>query len=84
MNISSVVVRTRPERAAAVRARLAELPGIEIHAATPEGRLVATIEDTTTALAADTFVRLHDVEGVLSVAMVYQYSDESPVEEAQA
>jgi len=84
MNISSVIVRARPEQSAAVRSQLSALPGVELHAVTSDGRMVATIEDTNTALAADTFIRLHDLKGVVSVVMVYQYSDDSPVEEAQA
>jgi len=51
------------------------------HAVTPEGRIVITVEDSTTSSAADTFVRLHSVPGVFSVSMVYQYSDEPNSEE---
>lgn len=82
MNISGIVLRTRPEHAGEVRATLAALPGVEVHAATSDGRLVLTLEDAGTASAADTFVRLHDIRGVMSVAMIYQYSDESGIQEA--
>lgn len=82
MNISGIVLRTRPEHAGEVRATLAALPGVEVHAATGDGRLVLTLEDAGTASAADTFVRLHDIRGVMSVAMIYQYSDESGIQEA--
>jgi len=81
MNISSVVIRTRPAEAEAVRAELARLPGVDIHALTGDGRIVITVEDSTTSSAADTFVRLHSVPGVFSVSMVYQYSDEPNSEE---
>jgi nitrate reductase NapD len=47
---------------------------VEIHAKTPEGKLVVTIEDDDTNSAADSYVALHNVPGVVSVAMVYQYS----------
>lgn len=76
MNISSVVIRTRPEQLETVRGRVAALPGVEVHAATPEGRLVVTLEDTSVATAADTFIRLHNVDGVLGASLVYQYSDD--------
>jgi nitrate reductase NapD len=82
MNISGIVLRTRPEHAEEVRATLAALPGVEVHAATGDGRLVLTLEDAGTASAADTFVQLHDIRGVMSVAMIYQYSDESGTQEA--
>ncbi len=82
MNISSVIIRTRPERVAAVRDSIADMPGVEVHAAEPDGRIVATIEDSEKQFAADTYVQLHQVPGVLSAAMIYQYSDDD--EEAQA
>ncbi len=82
MNISGIVLRARPARLEAVRSALAALPGVELHAATADGRIVITLEDAGTASAADTFVRLHDIRGVMSVAMIYQYSDESATGEA--
>ena len=39
MNISSVVIVAQPEEADRVAAMLAGLPGVEVHARTPEGRL---------------------------------------------
>lgn len=78
MNLSSVVLRVRPAELTDVRRALAALAGVEIHAATDDGRVVVTLEDAGTASAADTFVKLHDIRGVMSVAMIYQYSDESP------
>jgi nitrate reductase NapD len=80
MNISSVVLRARPEALGEVNGSLAALPGVEIHASTEDGRIVLTLEDAGTARAADTFVKLHDIHGVMSVAMIYQYSDESTQE----
>ena len=77
MNISSVVLRARPAALDGVRSALSILPGVEVHAATGDGRLVLTLEDAGTASAADTFVRLHDIPGVMSVSMIYQYSDDS-------
>ena len=76
MNISSVVIRTRPEQLAGVRASLAALPGVELHTETPDGRLVVTVEDTNVATAADTYLRLHNIDGVLGASLVYQYSDD--------
>lgn len=83
MNISSVIVQTRPERLADVRAALAALPGVELHAESPEGKLVITLEDDSTRTAADRYVDLNNIPGVLSAAMVYQFSDDiSEPEEA--
>jgi nitrate reductase NapD len=75
MDIASAVVHAAPGRAAEVRAQLERLSGVEIHAETPEGRFVVTIEDTVSTSAADAVMQLHHLDGVLNAAMVYQYSD---------
>ncbi len=84
MNLSSVVLRAKPAHLEAVRHALVALPGVEVHATTSDGKLVVTLEDTGTANAADTFVKLHDIRGVMSVAMIYQYSDEQGTQEASS
>ena len=75
MNISSVVVRAHPDKLSAVEASLRAIPGVEIHAVTAEARIAATIEDTNTGRAADTYVGLHHIPGVLAVTLIYQYDD---------
>ncbi|MBE9520290.1 MAG: chaperone NapD, partial [Proteobacteria bacterium] len=44
MNISSLVVHTHPQNAAVLQGELANLPGVDIHAANEDGRIVITIE----------------------------------------
>jgi periplasmic nitrate reductase NapD len=75
MNISSVVIRVRPERLAEVEAALRAMPGVEIHAVADANRLAVTLEDSDTARAADHFVALHAIPGVLTVTLIYQYDD---------
>jgi nitrate reductase NapD len=81
MNISSAIVHVAPRRVDAACAVLGAMRGVEIHARSAVGKVVVTIEDDDTNSAADTYVALHDVPGVLSVAMVYQYSDDGSVTE---
>jgi nitrate reductase NapD len=81
MDIASAVVHAAPGRRDEVRAGLERLRGIEIHAETPDGRFVVTAEDTPEGSAAEAIMQLHRLDGVLSAAMVYQYSDHQ--EEAQ-
>jgi periplasmic nitrate reductase NapD len=84
MNIGSAIVCALPNQAGAVRARLAGLPGVEVHGETGDGRFVVTVEDLPGAAVSDTVMQLHRLEGVLFAAMVYQYSDDGvPGEEAQ-
>jgi nitrate reductase NapD len=85
MNISSAILHIAPARLYEACAALLQMPGVEIHARTPEGKVVVTLEDEDTNSAADSYVALHGLPGVASVAMVYQYSgDESDTEEVEA
>lgn len=76
MNISSIVVHTYPRESSALQGRLAVLPGVDIHAATDDGRIIITIEDTPTSAPSETLMNVQNMQGVLSAAMVYNYSDE--------
>ena len=85
MNISSAIVHIVPARLDEACAALAGLPGVEIHARSPEGKVVVVLEDDDTESAANSYVALHGIPGVASVAMVYQYSDDKQdTEEVEA
>ena len=78
MNISGVIVHARPERVTDVEHALTAMTGVEVHAATDDGRLIVTVEDDDDRMLADTVMSLHNVPGVLSAAMVYhQFEDET-------
>jgi nitrate reductase NapD len=84
MNIAGLLVHAHPARRDAVRRRLAGLSGVEVHAASQDGRLIVTVEDTDDAPAADTVLALHRMEGVLSAAIVYHHFEPlSEVEETR-
>ena len=81
VNISSLVVRVRPDTCGAVCAALQRVPGLEV-TASDAGRIVVVTDHDATADAADTFVAIRAIEGVLSVSLVYQYGDDSsPISE---
>lgn len=85
MNISSVILYIAPDCLTEARGALTAMPGVEIHACTDEGKVVVTLEDHDNQSAADSYAALHNIAGVASVAMVYQYSDsDSETEEVQA
>lgn len=79
MNISSIVMHVASGHLSNVCSSLGAMPGVEIHAATKEGKVVLTIEDRNTRSASDSYIALHQVPGVLSVAMVYQFSDDESI-----
>lgn len=71
--IASAIVSSLPGRKETLRARLTALPGLEIHAETPDGRFIVTVEDTAAASAGDTLLALHRIEEVLAAALVSHY-----------
>ncbi len=76
MNISGILVHAVPERIETVRQALADMPGVEVHAATLEGKFIVTVEEDVKAIGR-TAMQFHTIEGVLSAAMIYHYCEEA-------
>lgn len=81
MNVSSVIVHTRDGQSAAVQALLQQQAGVEIHAASPEGKLIVTIETESDRETIAAYERLGQTGGVLSAAMVYHQFESEPDQE---
>ncbi len=75
MNLASLVVHTLPRDRERIADQILGLPGVEIHAATDDGRMVVTVEHDTSQVAADTLKAIHETRGVISAAITFQYSD---------
>ncbi len=75
-NVCGLLVHARPGMAVGVQARLAALPGVEVHARTTDDRLVVSVEDAPQCPCLETLTRLQDIEGVLATALVYQHTDQ--------
>ena len=75
LHIASLVVHAAPARLAAVQAALRGLAGVEVHAASPQGKLVVTLEQPSAAAMTDAVVAVHKLPGVLAAAIVYQCAD---------
>ncbi len=85
MNVIGVLVMTVPEHEDEVVARLAEMPGVEIHASTGDGRLVVTATDEDTALASDNLMAMQLMPHVIDASLVYHaYEPENDEPEAGA
>ena len=76
MKVASLVVRARPERVDPLRTEIAALPGSDVHAVQPEGRLIVTVDDHNAVSPAENIVRIHNLEGVIGVSLVYEYCDD--------
>ena len=76
MNISSILVQTHPQNSAVLQGELAQLSGVDVHAANKDGRIVITIEDTQDNSPADTLMNVQNMQGVLSASLIYNYCDD--------
>ena len=77
MNISSIIVHTYPQETDAMQLRLADLPGVYVHTATDDGRIIITVEDTPEEGApAKMLMDVQNMQGVLSATMIYNYCDD--------
>ncbi|MCX7897139.1 MAG: chaperone NapD [Rhodocyclaceae bacterium] len=81
MNISSLIVIPHPDQGGDVERGLLEIEGAEIHAISPDGKFVVTLEAEDDATTASLFDRVAALPGVMSAAMVYQHSEPNPDEE---
>ena len=80
MTICGVLVHAKTDLATRISTQLQTMPGVEIHAK-EQGRLVVTVSSEHDAKAADAILDMQRLDGVLSAALVYHYSD---MQESQA
>jgi len=78
MNISSLIVHAQASAREGVRASLARIPGVEVHAESADGKFVVTIEAETEGETAGLFDRIYLMDGVMSAAMVYHQFEADP------
>jgi nitrate reductase NapD len=73
-HISSAVVLALPERRHEVSVRLAEIPGVEVHA-DQGSRIIITIEGPSTGALGEALTRISLMDGVLAANMVFEHAD---------
>jgi nitrate reductase NapD len=78
LHVSSLVVHGRPERLDAIRAGLARLAGVEVHAAAPTGKLVVTLETESEDEIVARLTAISRLDGVLSATLVFHHVE--PIE----
>lgn len=79
MNITGILVSAQPGQTETLRVQLAAMAGVEVHAVTPEGRMVVTVERPTDAEMTGAFDAINRLPGVLAAALVYHHDE--PVDE---
>ncbi|MDW7774631.1 MAG: chaperone NapD [Desulfobulbaceae bacterium] len=76
MNISGIVIHARPQELSVLAGKLRDMPGVDVHTATEDGRIIITVEDTPENAPAETLMSVQNLPGVLNASMVYNYCDE--------
>ncbi len=81
MHISSIVAHVVPTAALRVRAAIDSVAGLEIHAATDDGKLVVTIEAPSEGESVALMDQVRALDGVIAVAMVFHQCETDPEQE---
>jgi nitrate reductase NapD len=76
-HIAGVVVHADPARLGDVRAAIDLMAGAEIHAVSDAGKMVVTLEAPSSRAIAAHLTCLHQLDGVLSAALVYQHNEDA-------
>lgn len=79
IHIASLVVHSTSKRAPSVAAVIAPMPGACVHATTPNGKLIVTLEASTADAMNALVTSIQRIDGVLSATLVYQCADSAEV-----
>lgn len=75
LHIASAVVHSTSKRAPRVAAAIAAMEGACVHATSPAGKLVVTLEAASAPAMTALVSAIQRIDGVLSAALVYQCAD---------
>ncbi len=75
-NLCSLLVHSQPEKLSDIKQTLEQLAGTEVHASTENHRLIVTVEAESRKVIAQQILNVQKIDGVLSAAMIYQFSDD--------
>lgn len=74
-HITSLVVHVLPARVALVASQIAVVPGAEVHAMAPEGKVIVTLEGAHSRVIVDAISAIQALDGVINATPVYQCAD---------
>ena len=75
VHISSLVVHATPKRMQSVEEAIVMLPGARVHGSSPNGKLVVTLDASSSDEMMSRITAIQRLDGVLSAALVYQCAD---------
>lgn len=75
LHIASLVVHAAPRRLVSISDFVSAMPGAVVHASSPKGKLVVTLEALSSEAVTQGVSTIQRLDGVLSAALVYQCAD---------
>jgi len=78
VHISSMVVHAMPDHLSDVKTNIEKLPGAEIYAESPNGKLVVVLESQTQTYITDVIEKIACLDHVMSTALVYHQIEPQP------
>ena len=75
LHIASLVVHARPTRVAALAREIGAMAQALVHATSPAGKLVVTLEAASAAQITDRMAQIQRLDGVFAATLVYQCAD---------
>lgn len=76
MNICSVIVHCKPEKAPAVKEELEKRDYVDVFGGVEEGKIIATIEGNGEKALSDIMAEFNHISGVIDTAMVYHQEED--------
>lgn len=75
MTICSLVLQAQSHKIDQISTELVQLEGVEVHATDPSGKIVVSIDHPDHDYCTSTFTDMHHMNGVMSAALIYEYSE---------
>lgn len=75
IHIAGALVHVRPSLSLSACAQMALLAQVEVMQSSPEGRVVIVLEAPSAREIVELLERVHGIEGVLNVVLVYQHAE---------
>lgn len=75
LHITSLVLHALPRHLDRVSRAIAAVPGAELHASGPTGKMVVTLEAASARQIMDRVAELQAIDGVISAVLVYQHAE---------
>jgi len=76
IEICGVLIHAKPGFSTEVQTKLLTMPGVEVHEATDDNRLVVTVERVGEASLADSLSAFNSIPNVLSATLIYEHAEE--------